>query len=97
MFEIQPKDNPRSTGEVILGFLLGILASLGCLFFCIVLGMNLGGPSWLFPVINGLALVAVGIVALRNVPESSYYMGVLIAVSLVFLLNAACGVTLIQR
>jgi hypothetical protein len=96
MFEIQPKDNPRSSGEVILGFLLGILATLGCLFFCVVLGMILGGPSWLFPVINGLALVAVGIVALRNVPESSYYMGALIAVSLVFLLNTACGVALLR-
>jgi hypothetical protein len=96
MFETQPEGNPRSTVQVILGFLLGILASLGCLFFCIVLGMSLGGPSWLFPVINGLALVAVGIVALRNVPESSYYVGVLIAVSLVFLLNAGCGVAFLR-
>jgi uncharacterized membrane protein YccC len=91
MFETQPEGNRPSTGEVILGFLLGILASLLCLFFCVFLGSTLGGRPWTFPVINGLALVGVGIMALRKVRESSYALGVVIAVSLMFLLNAACG------
>jgi hypothetical protein len=92
MFETQPEGNPRSTREVILGFLLGVLASLLCLFFCIFLGSTVGGRGWMFPVINGLALVGVGIIALRKMRESSYALGVLIAISLTFLLNAACGV-----
>lgn len=77
---------------MILGFLLGVLASLLCLTFCILWGSTFGGPNRLFPVINGLALLGVGIIALRKVRESSYALGVLIAVSLVFLLNAAGGV-----
>jgi len=51
-----------------------------------------GGRGWMFPVINGLALAGLEIIALRKMRESSYALGVLIAVSLTFLLNAACGV-----
>jgi len=43
--------------------------------------------SWMFPVINAIALVASGVVALRNVNKSSYPEGVLIAVSVALILN----------
>jgi type III secretory pathway component EscS len=97
MFETEPKKTPRSTREVILGFLLGVLASLVGLIVCIFLGMTLGlSRDWLFPVINGLGLVVVGVFALRRVRESSLALGVLIAISLTFLLNAACGVVMFR-
>ncbi|MGA2746013.1 MAG: hypothetical protein ABSE44_15050 [Candidatus Sulfotelmatobacter sp.] len=93
MFDLQPEKTPRSTLEVVLGCLLGVLISLGCLFFSIFLGMNLGqGHRWLFPVLNAAALAVAGIVALRQMRDSSYALGVVIALSLAFLLNTACGV-----
>jgi hypothetical protein len=78
----------RSTLEVALGFLLGILVCLGCSFASILLGalLRLRDP-WMFTLLNAIALVAVGVVMMRRVHGSSYPEGVLIAVSLAFLLN----------
>ena len=87
MFE-EPENNRRSIPQVAMGFLLGILVCLGCLFFSILLGSVLGlRQVWMFPLLNGIALVAAGTVALRRVSQSSYPEGVLIAVSVAFLLN----------
>jgi type III secretory pathway component EscR len=95
MLETPPPNNPRSTTQVILGFLLGVVLSLACLFFSILLGNALGvRQTWMYPALTGVALVASGIVAARMYRESSYALGVLIAVSLGFLLNAICGVAL---
>jgi len=83
-----PESSPRSTLQVALGLLLGILVCVGCWFFSILLGAALGvRHSWMFPVINAIALVASGVVALRNVNKSSYPEGVLIAVSVALILN----------
>jgi hypothetical protein len=80
--------SPRSTLQVALGFLLGILACLGCFFVSILLGAALGlRDPWMFLLLNAIELVAVGVVILRRVHGSSYPEGVLIAVSLAFLLN----------
>jgi len=92
MLETQPEKTPRSTKEVVLGFLLGVVISLGCLFAAIFLGMTMSGYKWLFPVLNALGLLVAGIVALRYMKESSYAFGIVIALALAFLLNTACGV-----
>ena len=87
------ENNPRSTIQVILGFLLGIVIALGSLFFTIFLGSALHlRQQWLFPAFTALGIIAVGIVALRQMRESSYALGVVIALSLALLLDAACGV-----
>jgi hypothetical protein len=93
MLEIEPEKIPRSTLEVVLGFLLGVLVSLGCLFLSIFLGMTIS-PShgWLFPLLNAVGLAVAAIVALRQMRESSYALGIVIALSLAFLLNTACAV-----
>jgi hypothetical protein len=97
MFENPTESNPRSTIQVLLGILLGILVSLGCLFFSVFLGSALGlRREWMFPVLNALALVASGIIALRQWRESSYAQGILIAVSVALLLDAACGMALLR-
>jgi|HubBroStandDraft_4_1064222.scaffolds.fasta_scaffold52343_3 hypothetical protein len=97
MVDLQPEKTPRSTVEVILGCLLGVLISLGCLFFAIFLGTNLGqGHSWMFPLLNAAALAVAGIIALRQMRESSYALGIVIALSLAFVLNTACGVVLLR-
>jgi len=93
MLEIQPEKTPRSTLEVVLGFLLGVLISLGCLFFSISLGMTISpSHSWLFPLLNAVGLAVAGIIALRQMRESSYALGIVIALSLSFLLNTGCAV-----
>jgi hypothetical protein len=82
------ESNSRSSLQVALGFLLGVLVCVGCLFFSILLGGALGASRpWMFPVLNAIALFASGVVALRSINKSSYTEGVLIAVSVAFILN----------
>jgi hypothetical protein len=93
MLEAPPDKPPRTTIQVILGVLFGILISLGCLFLTIFLGMTISPRrTWLFPLLNAAGLALAGIVAFRLRKESSYALGIVIALSLAFLLNTACGV-----
>jgi hypothetical protein len=92
MFETDP-ENPRSNLQVFLGFLLGIVASLGCLFLTIMLAGNMGsGSKWIYPAFNAVALICIGAVALRYIRQSSYAIGAVIALALALLLDAACAV-----
>jgi len=93
MFESPPDTSPRTTIQVILGVLFGILISLGCLFLTIFLGMTISPRrGWLFPLLNAAGLALAGIVAFRQRKESSYAFGMVIALALAFLLNTACGI-----
>ena len=93
MFETPPANTPRTTIQVILGFLFGVLISLGCLFLTIFLGMTISpSRTWLFPMLNAVGLALAGVVAFRQMRESSYALGIVIALSLAFLLNTACGI-----
>ncbi len=79
--------------QLILGVLFGVLISMGCLFLTIFLGMTISpSRTWLFPLLNAAGLAFAGIVAFRQRKESSYALGMVIALSLAFLLNTACGV-----
>ena len=92
MFDADP-EKPRSNLQVFLGFLLGIVASLGCVFLTIFLaGIPGYKPGWIFPAFNAVALILVGVVALRHVKESSYARGAVIALGLALLLDAVWGV-----
>jgi hypothetical protein len=94
MLDADP-DNPRSNLQVFLGFLLGVVASLGCLFLTIFLAATLGSrPGWILPALNAAALIPVGVVALRRVKESSYALGAVIALALALLLDTAYGIAL---
>jgi hypothetical protein len=91
MFETPP-NNPRSTLQVLLGFLLGVVIDLVCFFLSIMLGGALAlRQAWLYAVFNAIGLIAAGIIALRHFRDSSYAQGVVIALSLGLLLAAACG------
>jgi len=79
---------PRSPLQVALGFFLGILLCIGCSFLSVLAGAALGlSHAWMFSLLNAIALVASGMVALRKANQSSYPEGVLIAVSVAFVLN----------
>ncbi len=94
MFET-PHNNPRSTLQVFLGFLLGVLIDLACFFLSIMLGFAVTlHQAWMYAALNAVGLAGASIVALRHFRKSSYAQGVVIALSLGFLLDAACGVFL---
>jgi len=96
MFQANP-DKPRSHLQVLQGFLLGVVASLGCLFLTIFLAGNFGSRrQWIYPALNAVALILVGIVALRHVRESSYALGIVIALALALVVDAACAVTFLR-
>jgi cytochrome c biogenesis protein CcdA len=60
-----PRRN-RFNVQLILGFLLGIVASLLCLFFSMFLGSTLAPQhARMYPVFTGIAVVALGLVALK--------------------------------
>ena len=81
--------------QVLLGFLLGIVLSMACLFLAIFLGSTTS-PShpWLMPLFNAIGLIAAGIVAWRQMRESSFALGAVIAFSIALLLDGACAVVL---
>jgi len=94
MVEIEPEKPPRSNVQVLLGFLLGIVASLGGLFLAIFLGGLFKAGNWIYPTIEAIALIGMGIFAARRVPGSSLALGVVIALSLALLLDGICAVSL---
>jgi|SRR5581483_3729473 len=87
----------RSTIQVLLGFLLGIVASLLCLFLAIFLGSTLRTRhTWLFPLFNAIGLVLLGIVAAKNARQSGYAAGAVIALSLALLLDGVCAAVILK-
>lgn len=97
MFETEPETPSRSNLQVFLGFLLGVVASLGCFFLAIFLGFTVGpNRTGLYPIFVAVGLIAVWILALRNMRKSSYALGAVIALSLALLLDAACAVALFR-
>ena len=78
MFQGDPEKSSRSNLHVFLGFLLGIVASLLCLFVAIFLGVLVQGRNWIFPLIDAMALVFVGMFVLRKARQSSPAAGALI-------------------
>ena len=94
MSETEPERPPRFNLQVFLGFLLGIVASLGCLFLAIFLGALVKTGNWIYPTVNAIALIGIGILALRRVRESNLALGAVIALSLALLLDAVYGVSL---
>jgi len=94
MFETLRK-NSRSTLQVFLGFLLGVVIDLVCFIFSIRLGFAVGlHQTWLYSAFNTLGLIGVEYGRVTHFRESSYTQAVVIARSLGLLLDAACGVFL---
>jgi hypothetical protein len=95
MFETEPEKPAGSKLQVFLGFLLGIVASLGTLFLAIFFGTVFEHRGrWVYPAINAIALIVVGIFALKRVRESKLALGAVIALALALLLDAAAAVYL---
>jgi len=97
MFDTEPEKPARSNLHVFLGFLLGIVASLGCLFLAIFMGALWQGQTWIFPVLDAIALIGVGTFAVRRARQSSLAAGAVISLSIALLLDAACAASYWSR
>jgi hypothetical protein len=88
-----PDESVHSTGKVALGFFLGLILGAVCFVIAVVVGMNLGSRhNWVFPLLNAIALVLASLLALRKYNESGISRGMVIALSIVFLINAIGGI-----
>jgi hypothetical protein len=88
-----PDESGHSTQKVALGFLLGLILSAFCFVIAVGVGLALRSRgAWVFPLLNGVALVLVSLFALSKYNESGIARGTVIALSLVFLVNAICGI-----
>lgn len=88
-----PDESYHSTRKVALGFLLGLILSAICFVIAVIVGMNLGSRhNWVFPLLNAIFLILASLSALNKYNESGIARGVVIALSLVFLVNAICGI-----
>ena len=98
MVETEPRKPARSHLQVFLGFLLGIVASLGCLFLALFFGQALEQRGrWIYPAITAVALIVVGIFALKRVRESDLALGAVIALSLALLFDAGAAAAYLSR
>jgi hypothetical protein len=98
MLDPQHASPVRSNLQVLLGFLFGIVASLACLFFAIILAATLGiRHRGIYALFEAIGLIVLGIVAFRNVRQSSYAVGLLVAVSLSLLLDGVAAAYFASR
>ncbi len=93
MFEQEPDKPPHSHLQVFLGFWLGCVVAVVCLFISIFVGLALSARrEWLFPIFNAGALLCAGAVCLKHARRSSYAAGMVIGLSVALLLDGACAV-----
>jgi hypothetical protein len=88
----------RFNMQAVLGFLLGVVASLLCLFFSMFVGSTLGpSHSRMAPVFTGIGVAVVALVAFRNARRSSFALGAAIALGITLLLDVAYIVAIFRR
>ncbi len=88
-----PDESAHSTPKVGLGFILGLALSALCFVIAAYVGMALRSRHlWVLPLLNAIALILATLSAFRKYNESSIARGMVIALSLVFLVNAICGI-----
>jgi uncharacterized membrane protein YccC len=88
---------PRSNVEIILGFLLGVVASLLFLFLAMFLASTLGPRrSWTEFLFVAIALVLVGGLTLKKFRRSSFAVGLTIAFSLALLMDGVWAIAIFK-
>jgi len=97
MFDNAAQKPTRSALQVFLGVLLGTAISVGCSLLAIFIGIGLKvGRDWMFPLLVAMALVGSGLIALKQVRESSLAVGVVIALSVALLLDGICAAAFLR-
>ena len=87
MLDSKPR-NSRFNMQAVLGFLLGVVASLLWLFFAVFVGGTLGPRhTRMFPLFAAVGFAGFGFIALKKA-RSSYALGMALAFGLAILLLA---------
>jgi hypothetical protein len=87
---------PFSTGQMIKGFLAGLLTGALCLGLDFFLGLSLSDTHFLFlgsVVVAGL-LIAIGFIAVKRSRDRGFLRGMLIALALALIVCTMCGVAM---
>jgi hypothetical protein len=88
-----PDESVHSTPKIVLGFALGLIVSAACFVIAVSVGIALRSRhNWVFPLLNAIALSLASIIAWSKYHESGIARGAVIALCLVFLVNAICGI-----
>jgi hypothetical protein len=84
-------------GRIALGVVLGFVLGAVCFVIAICVGLAIGSPhQWIFPLLNAFLLAGAFLLALKNYSDSGLARGIVIALSLVFILNTICGIVYIR-
>jgi len=87
---------PFSVVRLLGGMLLGIIVGLACIAVDFVIAPAAMRHPFLFPVANAIVLIVAATFAIKRVHDGGLGRGLLISLSLIFILNAICGVNLIR-
>jgi hypothetical protein len=90
-------ESPGAKTQIVLGFLLGVVASLLFLFLAMFLAGTLGPHrGWTGPLFEAIALVLGGALAFKNLRRSAYAVGMAIAFALTLVLDAAWAIGMLK-
>ena len=87
---------PFSVIRLLGGMLLGLVIGLACIAVDFVIGSATMRRPFLLPVANAIVLIVAATFAIKRVHDGGWGRGLLISLSLVFILNAICGIILIR-
>jgi hypothetical protein len=102
MFEEREKNGIAYVLQVLAGFLIGLITSTIAMAIVtiFVMGMlgRLGGRAWpwIGEIVDIGAFAVVGYFIFRSMDRSAMSRGILIGMSIAFLLNAICGVGMLM-
>jgi hypothetical protein len=87
-------ERPFSVGQLIKGFFAGLLIGAACLALDLLLGLVLGGTHFRFlgSVVIAFLLIGIAAVAVKRSRDSGFLRGMLISISLAFIVCTICGV-----
>jgi hypothetical protein len=85
-----------SVFRLIFGLFLGLVVGLGCFLLSLTIIPLVGRNVFLIPMLNAAMLVGAAFLAFRHDTRDSLARGMLISLSLIFIFNVICGVSMIR-
>ncbi len=86
-----------SVFRLIFGLFLGLVVGLGCFLLSLTIIPIVGRNDFLIPMLNAAMLAGAAFLAFRHdTQDRSLARGMLISLSLIFIFNVMCGVSMIR-
>ena len=89
-------EQPFSVIQLVVGFFLGMFVGLGCFVISVAIVPLIGQHDLLIPMLNLVLLTGAAVFAIRNAHDRGLSRGMLISLSLLFIFNVICGVSMIR-